>query len=499
VTGTGTAGPRSASDPHRSRTATPSASTRGTASGTATRGTSSRGASTRGSAGRGATAGTASTAGLTNARTRIVGQRTGPAADALVAVVRIARAARRVGGAALGRASQIVTPLGWTMLAVVPVALAAGYALGWIELVVVGWAGVVLVAVAALHLVGAPALDATVSLAQERVVVGDRVEGALEVANRSRRRTLGSRVEVPVGAALTELDVPGIAAGGSRRVAFEVATSRRGRLAVGPARTVRADPVGLVRRELRVGDPVTLHVHPRTIAVTSTSTGLVRDLEGGATRDVSTDDVSFHTLREYVPGDERRYIHWRSTARTGTYMVRQFEQTRRSRLVVALSTATGDYAGEEEFELAVSCAGSLGARAIRDARDVSVVVGASTPAFAKRRVYDVRPLSTLTRNRLLDDLAGVSDDEAALGVGDLARVTASRVDGISVAFLVCGSGVPTARLRAASVAFPAGVEVVAIVCDPVTVPGLRRVPGLSVVTVGSLDDLRTALARSRAA
>ena len=96
------------------------------------------------------------------------------------------------------------------------------------------------------------------------------------------------------------------------------------------------------------------------------------------------------------PGDERRYIHWKSTAKTGTYMVRQFEETRRSHLVIALSLANADYANDEEFELAVSVAGSLGVRAIQDARTVSVVASEKTPDFAARKVLAVQSLSTLT-------------------------------------------------------------------------------------------------------
>jgi hypothetical protein len=44
-----------------------------------------------------------------------------------------------------------------------------------------------------------------------------------------------------------------------------------------------------------------------------------------------------------------------------------------------------------------------------------------------------------------------------------------------------------------------GVEVVAIVCDPDSIPGLRRVAGLSVLTIGYLEDLQRSLARSAAA
>ena len=65
-----------------------------------------------------------------------------------------------------------------------------------------------------------------------------------------------------------------------------------------------------------------------------------------------------------------------------------------------------------------------------------------------------------------------------------------------MAFLVCGSLVTAGELRAASRAFPVDVAVVAIVCDPDAIPGFRRVADLSVLTIGYLEDLRIALARS---
>lgn len=179
-------------------------------------------------------------------------------------------------------------------------------------------------------------------------------------------------------------------------------------------------------------------------------------------------------------------------------MVRQFEQTRRSHLVVALSLATSDYATEEEFELGVSVAGSLGVRAIRDGRTVSVVVSTVTPEFAKRKTYAVRSLATHIPARLLDDLAVVEAASAALGIRDVGRIAAETNVGISVAFLICGSLVTTAELRAVSSSFAVDVSVVAIVCDPDAVPGFRRVSGLTVLTIGYLEDLRIALARAAA-
>lgn len=435
---------------------------------------------------------------LANARARIVGTRSGILADAVVALVRSAAAVRQALARSWRRIAAVVTPLGWIVLAGIPLAFLAGYRLGWAEFVAVGWALLAVAIIAAGYLVGRSRFRVALDLERRRVVVGEPAAGHVTLENPSGRRLLGVKLEIPVGAGLAELAMPGLRARASATERFAIPTARRGVVPVGPVRTVRADPFGLVRRELEWTERRELVVHPRTIGVPATSTGLIRDLEGTATRDLTSSDVAFHALREYRPGDERRHIHWRSTAKTGTYMVRQFEQTRRSHIVVALSLAVGDYATEEEFELAVSAAGSLGVRAIRDGRTVSVVVGAETPEFAKRRVVATRSLATHLPARLLDDLAVVEPSPASLGIRDLARVTAEETEGISVVFLVCGSLAPAGELRAAANAFPIDVSVVAIVCDPDAVPGFRRMGGAWALTVGYLEDLRTALARRAA-
>jgi hypothetical protein len=440
----------------------------------------------------------AGTPGLSNTRTRIVGARTGVLADFVVAVVRFFALAGVQVGRVARRAAAVITPLGWIMLVLIPASFGFGYALGWVELVVIGGAIAILAIIAVVYLVGRSSFEVTLALPHRRVVVGEPARGAVTVRNPTGRRVLGVTVEIPVGPGLAELAMPSLKPSASYTTSFAIPTVRRGVIPVGPVRTVRADPIGLVRRELIWTETDNLVVHPRTVGVPSTSTGLIRDLEGMPTRDLTSSDVAFHALREYQSGDDRRYIHWKSSAKTGTYMVRQFEQTRRSHLVVALSLATSDYAGDEEFELAVSVAGSLGVRAIRDGRTVSVVVSTVTPEFAKRTNYAVRSLATHVPTRLLDDLAVVEAAPAALGIRDVGRIAAEGNIGISVAFLVCGSLVTPAELRSAAHSFPIDVSVVAIICDPDAVPGLRRVAGLSVLTIGYLEDLRIALARSAA-
>jgi hypothetical protein len=81
----------------------------------------------------------------------------------------------------------------------------------------------------------------------------------------------------------------------------------------------------------------------------------------------------------------------------------------------------------------------------------------------------------------------------SLGILDVARLAGDSARGVSVAFLVVGSTVTPARLRTAAAGFPPAVEVVAIVCDPEHIPGRRRLGTFTVVTIGSLADLRRAM------
>lgn len=432
---------------------------------------------------------------LTNTRTRIVGDRTGFLADVIIALVRASRIVAAYFRLWMRRLVAVVTPLGWSLLALSPVALFVGYWLGLVEFVAIGYADCGLIVIAAIYLVGRTSTVIELSVPQSRVVVGQRASGRIILSNPGKIRAAGVTVEIPVGSSVAELALPSLIAGESSSQEFVVPSLRRGVFAIGPVRTIRADPIGIVRRELILTDTTTVFIHPRTISVSSVSTGLIRDLEGNPTKDLSTSDVSFHALREYMPGDERRNIHWKSTAKTGTYMVRQFEETRRSHIVIALSVASVSYATDDEFELAVSVAGSFGAQAIRDGRNVSVVVSEKTPEFAKRTVVAVRQLNTLTRSRLLDDLALVEHSVSVLGLTDVSRIVSDEVVGISVAFLVCGSRSSAAQVRSAANKFTLGVHVVAVVCDPRSVPGLRRVGELSILTIGTLEDLQKSLER----
>jgi uncharacterized protein (DUF58 family) len=370
-----------------------------------------------------------------------------------------------------------------------------GLALGWREMVVLGLAGILTFCLAMLFALLPHAHDLSFRLAADRVVAGQGAGVIVTVVNPTGHRLAALEVDIPVGEDVITRSVGRLPARGEVQLSFAIDAPVRGVVTVGPARVVRQDPLGLVSREVSHGVAATLFVHPVTVGLASMSSGFVRDLEGTPTRDLTDNDLSFHALREYVPGDDRRNIHWKSTAKTGQFMVRQFEQSRRSHLLIALDTALADFADSDEFELAVSVAASLGVRALRDTRDLSVLRGASP---SKPRSATTAVIATVSRSTLLDGLAGVHAEVGSPGLLTLAKMSAGHSADVSVGFLVTGS-VPSAKtIHAASVTFPAGVEVVVIVCEPEAAPGMRLLGRLSVMTIGRLDDITQILGRKKA-
>lgn len=404
---------------------------------------------------------------------------------------RLRRAAARVGRSA----ADTVSPTGWVVVAVAVIGLAAGLAFGLLEFAVAGGAAALLLLLSVPFLFGARAYEVTLRLAHDRVVAGTPVEGRLVVANVGRRTALPGRVDLPVGDGLVDVHVPLLRPRHEIAETVVIPTRRRGIVTVGPARTVRGDPLGILTREATWQETRTLYVHPVTTALRSTATGLIRDLEGSPSRTIVDADFSFHALRPYVPGDSPRQVHWKSTAKTGAMMVRQYEETRRSRMVLVVGRGGDEFADDDEFELAVSAAASIGVRGIRDGRDVAVVTGAEIPEFARGRMRTFRTLTTISTRTLLDDFAGLDRGVNPSRLREVASLASTRHGDASIAFLVCGSPLTPTQLQSAALAFGPEVAVVALVCAPTAEPGIRRLGSMTVISIGLLDDLRQLLAK----
>ena len=342
-----------------------------------------------------------------------------------------------------------ISRAGWVVLCAGVLGLVAGSRFGWVELLIIGAGLLAALAGAAVFAIGRHPYAITLRLREGRVVVGERAMGGIEVRNAGSAPVLPARIELPVGTTRASFALPGLRPGSEHDELFAIPTTKRGVIVVGPVSSVRGDPLGLIRRSVLWTQPEELYVHPRTIRMGGSAAGFLHDLEGRETREITNADLSFHALREYVPGDDRRYVHWRSSARTGKLMVRQFTETRRSHLVVAMSVQDRDYAGEAEFELAVSAVGSLGLQALRTEKDLTAMTSHSV-------------LRTRTPRQFLDELTRIEDVRGSTTIVEMARTVTRDVQRATVAVLLCGSGVSAHDIRAAGAVLPLGVRALAI-------------------------------------
>ena len=359
----------------------------------------------------------------------------------------------------------------------------AGVLLGWVELASAGAVGVVAVLVAVAMTWGRLPQAVRLDLADRRVRVGERAFGGVVVSAPGSRRTRAVRLELQVGAGRAELEVPALAPGEEHEELFAVPTDRRAVVTVGPVRAVRGDPLGLAVRHAVTTGSEELYVHPRVVMLTGANAGLLRDLEGGSTRDLSDMDLAFHALRDYVVGDDRRSIHWKSTARRGQLTVKQYEDTRRTQTAVALATDARDYKhghDDAELELAVSVVASLGVQVLAEEHPLEVLAGSGRVRTTARRPF-------------LDDCSGIVCGPDGTASTLLGRRIAREAPDVTLAFLVTGSVVPDADLRAAARHVPEGTRTLVVSCVPGVEVEVRTQRGLSLVRLGALDDLPRAL------
>ena len=379
----------------------------------------------------------------------------------------------------------VVSVLGWSVLAAAVLLWAAGNAYGWQEAKAAALAALVLFVIAVGFILGRSSYGVILDLARTRVAVGDSAVGSIAVSNTSARPLLPADLELPVGSATAVFHLPRMKPQQVHEDLFTIPTARRAVIVVGPVRSVRADPLHLLRRQVLWTEPEDLYVHPRTVALAGSAAGFIRDLEGMPTTELSSADVSFHALRDYVPGDDRRHIHWKTTARTNKLMVRQFEETRRAHLAISLSINTDEYASEEEFELAISAAASIGRQAIREQRELDVLTQAG-------------PLRCETGRNMLDDMTRIVGTPLRKTAVDLARALADTVPNASVVFFIAGSQVTPTQLRSAAASVPPGVRSLAVLADLGAAPARANIGDLTVLTVGDLADLPSVLRKAAA-
>ncbi|ALG11438.1 DUF58 domain-containing protein [Kibdelosporangium phytohabitans] len=301
-------------------------------------------------------------------------------------------------------------------------------ALGWLadypELIALGFAALAALAVAGAWMVLRPDLSAVREVRPQRVSEGEKAMGVITLTNESKRRSPPILATEQLANREVQVPIPSLAAGSEHTTTYYLPTNRRGIHQVGPMSIGHTDPLRLMRVGTVFSAFSTLYVHPRLVTVEPVPTGQTRDMDGPTSSYAPQGGVAFHSLREYVPGDDWRLIHWKSTARTGQMMVRHNVVPNQPRLMVVLDTNSLGYS-EQTFESAVSAAASLAIAAIRGGFPLELRTTSGGVA-ASDRAYDgaVPALDLLAAAKATRDDPGLTalpgmvstDDSVALGV-----------------------------------------------------------------------------------
>jgi uncharacterized protein (DUF58 family) len=169
--------------------------------------------------------------------------------------------------------------------------------------------------------------------------------------------------------------VPIIEPGADASAVAEVRYDRRGLHRLETLIATTSYPFGLFEKErdLRVEGLVT--VWPRTDRIVRVPRPAgrrgVRSSAGGGAA-VGAERGDFRALRPYRPGDDPRDVHWRSTARRGEPIMREYDRDATESYWIVLDTVA---ATDVVFEIAVEMAAALVARAARAGERVGAMVG----------------------------------------------------------------------------------------------------------------------------
>ncbi|WP_326549381.1 DUF58 domain-containing protein [Micromonospora sp. NBC_01813] len=255
-----------------------------------------------------------------------------------------------------------------------------------------------------------------------RAVHPDRVErgrpalASLRVGNPGARRMAGFLATDTAGAATRTIRVRSLPAGAEAVYHYELPTSSRGRLTVGPLTLRREDPFGLAGSRLPTGETAPLWVHPRQLPARTSTGGYPRHHHEGVADDSRLPgSADLQDVREYVPGDEVRHLHWKATARTGRLMVRDLADPQQPRMTVVLDTRAQALA-PARFEEAVEVAASLLAASARAGHHSRLVTSGGRDLPTSGGAQAAR--------RLLDELCVVGQD-AVRDAAVLPRVLAT--------------------------------------------------------------------------
>ncbi len=229
---------------------------------------------------------------------------------------------------------------------------------------------------------------------------------------------------------------------------YQVRLLRRGRHHFGPVHVTSRFPLGLVERGNTFRELGEMLIYPRIGRLSSDwkrqLLGASELIETPQTRNGVFED-EYHHLREYRSGDNPRAIHWRSSARRNTLIIRQYQQSREHHLLLAIDLHADprDPAQLDLAEKLLSLAATIAAEHRRECRGATLTVLAAgqEPWRWAARANAVGLESLLDRMAVLEPAAenqfATQFHEALVPLGPTTRVVvvSSRAESAALAGL----------------------------------------------------------------
>jgi uncharacterized protein (DUF58 family) len=259
--------------------------------------------------------------------------------------------------------------------------------------------------------------------------------------------------------------IPHVPAGGTSRAEVRVVPLHRGLCRVESIRLASRFPFGLYKRLRTICLPDTLLVWP---ALWQPRINWLSHAPRASTTNPSRNGQwqpgadEFFGMREYRPGDNVRWIHWRRSASLDRVLVREMVQSNPGRVTLALETAGGAGPADPDLlDTLVSAAASLACDALERGWHVGLILNgqptvvlppAGGRAVRTRLLYELAILEAASQRRLCDVLDDWPAGPAWAGRAVLLYPSGADNAGISAALGRLAAAVgPVAALSSATV------------------------------------------------
>ncbi len=229
-------------------------------------------------------------------------------------------------------------------------------------------------------------LEAGYAVSQLHGHVGDKMRVTYTLRNASRLPKLWLEIHNP-----TTLPggLPGraisLGSNSERSWLIRAPLTRRGHFRIEPLHIRTGDPFGFFEASATVGQGVSVVIYPRLepLPMWRLPAASLEGSHASPERTLQTTPLAT-TVRPYAPGDSMNRIHWRSTARHGDILVKEFdlEQTADAWIILDLQRGIQAGRGEESTtEAAIRAAASIADKALTENRAVGMTVNAGRTAF----------------------------------------------------------------------------------------------------------------------